>query len=475
LLASKLVNSAKWSTLGRLVNIGSEFIFGVILARVLLPSDFGIVGIISVFIVLSSVFINSGFSQALIRDQTADTKDFSTVFLFNLSLGILTYGFLFLIAPFISDFYEIATLELFLRVLSLSVILSSLAIVQQAIFMKKLDFKILNQVSMISSVISGAIAIALAYNGAGIWSLVIKTLLRDIINTSLLWIRSNWRPVLVFSKTSFRKYFKFGIYLLGSSIVGQLYSSIFVLLIGKMYSPVMLGYYNRAELFRNTLSVNIDQIVTSVTYPALAQFQHDQNAFLGLFEKTMRLSFYVVGILMVGLIFAAEPLIHLLLGEKWLPSVPILQMLCFVGIMFPLNSMNINTFNVIGRSDIYLKYQILSLGGCLLALVIGYQSSLITVLLLFNLLALLSYIGISFVFGRHFNFGFLKQLKCIKSSIFLLFFLSVVLFLTNQIPVNSDFISLILLIVAGLTTIIGSGFIFKNFEFVSIMKNVFKA
>lgn len=465
MLKQKLIASAKWNGLGRLAAMVSDFSFGVILARLLLPGDFGVIAILTVFVAFLGVFVNSGFNQALIREKNVSAIDYNTVFCFNLLVALLVFIISFFSAPFIATFYANSNITLYLRVLSISLFIDAFVLVQQSMLTKRMNFRMLSIISTTSSLLSGITSIVLAFYGFGIWSLIIKSLLRDILILFLTVCVVRWKPQIQFSLISFRQYFKYGVFMLGSSLINQLYINIFSLTVGKVFSPATLGFYNRAELFKNTLSQNIDSIITGVSYPALASLQDDKIEFVNYYKNILQFSFYIVSILMVGLMLNAEALIYLLLGSKWADSIPILQCLCGIGLLFPINSVTINSISVTGRSNIYFKFQSYSIIGSLFSLLLGYYYGIIPMIGGFFIISFLLLIWVVNIFNRLFECSLFDVLKLLRNSILNIFTLSICFYIINLVV--SDFIlRLIINAIVGISIVILNGYLSKAKEFV---------
>ncbi|MFS0576485.1 lipopolysaccharide biosynthesis protein [Sporosarcina sp. 179-K 3D1 HS] len=348
-----------WSFTDLLANHGLQFLIHIILARILLPDSFGLIGMILIFIAISNLFVNSGFSQALIRDQEANRVDYSTVFYFNLGMAILLYGLLFISAGPISEFYNEPQLTMLLRVLGLTMVVNSLGMIQKVLLFKKVDFKTLTKVNLIAVFLSGGTTILLALKGFGVWSLVVNTFLMQSAQTILLWLFTKWRPLWAFSWTSFKKYFTFGYKLLLSELLDTTYNNIYFVIIGRLYSTAAVGYYTNAVKFRDLASLSISIAVQRVTYPVLSSIQDDQDRLKYGYQKIIRTTGFIHFPLMVGLAAIAYPLFNLLLEEKWLPSVIYFQLLCFAGMLYPIHSINLNILQVKGRSDLFLRLEII--------------------------------------------------------------------------------------------------------------------
>ncbi|MCR9081551.1 MAG: lipopolysaccharide biosynthesis protein [Cyclobacteriaceae bacterium] len=420
-LKQKALNGAKWSLLEKVVNIGFEFAVGIVLARILMPSDFGIVAIITVFISFSDTFINSGFSQSLIRNPDVDNRDFSTIFIFNLVVGSLFYFFIFISSSSIAGFYQNNDLILFIKVLTLSILISSFSLVQRVNLIKDMNFKLLSKINIGSSLLSGILALIFAINGFGIWSLILKTLSREILHSYLLWLNSKWRPSVCFDTSKLKNHFKYSSSLLLSGIIGQLYNNVLAITIGKVYSIQILGYYNRAQLFSRTITDNIGGVMTSVSFPALAKVQEDKEKFLDGVRLLLRQIFYVIGILMVLLFFSSKTLIPFLLGDKWTVTGMYIQYLSMVYFIAALNSIIINSISVIGMSKIYLLFQISSFILNVIAIYLGTLNGINTMLMMLIIFNSGLYLAISYVFNGIFNYSIIDQFNDYKKILLVLF------------------------------------------------------
>lgn len=357
-LKSKTIHGLIWSSIERFSVQGVQFVLGVILARILFPSDYGLIGMIAVFLSISQSLIDSGFSQALIQKKNTTEKDYNTVFYFNILTAILVYGILFFLAKPIAVFYGEPILENLTKVVGLNIIFSSFSIVQIAKLSKNLNFKLQTKASLTSVILSGGIGIYMAYKGWGVWALVIQGLLKSGINTLLLFVFTNWRPKLMFSKKSFNSLFSFGSKLLFSGLLNAIFNNIYLIIIGKFYNVKELGYYTRANQFQQLPSETITVILQRVTFPVLSSIQNQHQKLEHYYKKFIRFAAFIIFPLMIGLAVTASPLIIVILTDKWINAVPFLQLLCFVGILYPIHAINLNVLKVKGRSDLFLKLEI---------------------------------------------------------------------------------------------------------------------
>lgn len=348
-----------WSTVERFSVQGVGFIVMILMARILTPDDYGLVAMLTIFIAISQSLVDSGFSQALIRKQDRNETDNSTVFYFNIGVGVLLYLILFLCAPLIADFYNEPILKPITRVISLSVLINSFVVVQRALLTSRIDFKTQAKASMSAAIISGIVGISMAYTGYGVWSIVWYQLTNLTVNVGLLWVLSKWRPRLVYSWKSFRELFGFGSKLAASGILDTLYNNIYLIVIGKIFSAADLGYYTRASQFSQFPSSNLSGIIQRVTYPVLCTIQNDDDRLRNVYCRFLRLSAFIVFPLMIGLAAVAKPLILLLLKEQWSFSIILLQIICFSMMWYPIHAINLNLLQVKGRSDLFLKLEII--------------------------------------------------------------------------------------------------------------------
>jgi teichuronic acid exporter len=346
---------------------------GLVLARLLLPSDYGMIGMLSVFLAISQTFVDSGFSSALIQKNNRTDVDYSTVFFFNIGVGIFFYFLLFFSAPLIAEFYQIPELILLTKVIGINIFITTLSVVQRAKLTINLDFKTQAKASLISVLLGGCVGIFMAFKGYGVWALVIQSLISNGMNTFFLWFFSKWIPMAIFSKESFSSLFSFGSKLLVAGLLNTIFINIYLIVIGKVYNATDLGFYTRAQQFQKMPSENITGILQRVTFPVLSSLQNDEEKLISAFRRFIRMSVFIIMPLMIGLAVVAEPLIRFLLTEKWLPAVPYLQLLCVVGMMYPVHAININILNVKGRSDLVLQLEVIKKLLIVVAILITYR------------------------------------------------------------------------------------------------------
>lgn len=338
---------------------GMGIIFGIFLARLLSPKEFGLLGMIIIFISVAQVFVDSGLSQSLIRKQDCSTNDYSTIFWVNIAIGLLSYLIIWFAAPFIARFYGKPELVSLTRVTSLAIIIGSFTLIQQTILTKDLDFKTLTKASASGTLISGIVSIILALLGYGVWSLVWRTLINQAVRSAVLWNRKKWWPGFFLNRSILRDHFAFGSNILVISLVAALYKNFYNLIIGKNYSDKILGYYTNADQYSLMPSSTISSITNKVSYPVLAEMQDDNQRLKNSIHKLITIVMYISFVIMFGLAVIARPLFAIVLGTKWLPSVVMFQVLCLAYAISPMHIINQNIMKIKGRSDLFLKTEII--------------------------------------------------------------------------------------------------------------------
>lgn len=358
-LKNKTVKGVGWSFIDNLSSSGIAFLVGLVLARLLTPSEYGIMAILTIFIAVSNSIVDSGFSNALIRKTDARRVDYNTVFLFNLLVSGLLYVVLFFAAPSISRFFKEPLLVEVMRVIGWVLVINALAIIPRTLFVKEVNFKTQTKVSLIASISSGVIGIGMALAGLGVWSLVGQQLSRQLLNTLFLWIYCTWRPTWEFSIQSFKELFGFGSKLLLSGLLDTVFKEIHSLVIGRCYTSAQLGQYTRANQFNQIFSSNLTTVIQRVSYPVLSSIQDESERLGEAYRKVIKSTMLISFACMLGLAAVARPLILILIGEKWLPAVGFLQIICFSGMFYPLHAINLNILQVKGRSDLFLRLEII--------------------------------------------------------------------------------------------------------------------
>lgn len=366
---SKVARGFFWSAVERFSVQGISFILSIIIARIVSPSAYGLIVMVQVFLSFSQLFIDGGFANALIQKKDRNEIDYCTVFIFNMGVAVFLYLLLFFIAPFIADFYEEPQLQLLTRVVSLDLVFSSLSIVQRTRLTINLDFKTQTKAGLTAVIVSGTIGVICAYCGLEVWALVVQGLVNQIVISLMLMFYSHWHPRLCFSTVSFRQLFGFGSKLMVANILTSIYINLSNLIIGKKYTSGDLAFYNRGFTFSQFPSTNISETMNRVIYPMLTKVQDDQALLKSEYLKYLHLSHFVVLPLMGLLLVLAEPLIEFVLTEKWLDTVPYLQIFCINFMFYPILQQSSNPIAAIGHSGVLLKYQFLKRGVNLIILI----------------------------------------------------------------------------------------------------------
>ena len=355
------------------------FIISIVLARILTPKDYGIVALINVFISLADVFVTSGFGSALIQKKDADDVDFSTIFYISEIFSIVVYMFLFFIAPYIADFYNNTDLTVIVRVLALKLPLSAFNAIQQAYVSKKMLFKKIFISTTVSSIISGIVGIIVAYLGYGIWALVVQYILNTIIISIALFVQLDWHPQLKFSWASGKPLLSYGWKIVATSFIGTFFNQLRTLLLGKMYTPAELAFYNRGQKFPELVSQNIDGTISTVLFPAISEFNDDLSKVKSMIRRSLRISTFIIMPIMFGMAATSKPIILILLTDKWISSVPYMQYLCIAGAFGTISNTNMQAISAIGRSDVLLKLELVKKPLYLILLLIGLRISVLAV------------------------------------------------------------------------------------------------
>ncbi|WP_075557360.1 lipopolysaccharide biosynthesis protein [Parabacteroides timonensis] len=358
----QVTKSVLWSAIERFSVQGIQFLLSIVIARQLLPSDYGLVAMLSIFMAIAQTFIDGGFANALIQKKDRSETDYSTVFYFNILIALVLYILLYLASPFIAVFYEEMQLEEIAKVAGLVLIVNSFGIVQQAKLTVALDFKRMAFASLIAVLVSGLVGVWMAYSGYGVWTLVYQSLFNNVMRVILIWVYSQWKPRLSFSGQSFYVLFLFGSKLLLSSLLHTIYTNLYTLIIGKKFASVELGYYNRAFTLAQFPSTNLTNVIVRAVYPIQCRIQDDDEQLCNMFLKYMRIACYLIFPIMIGFCAVAEPLVRIILTDKWLPVVPLLQILCIAYMWDPVMKINHTILNVKGRSDYFLYAEILKKG-----------------------------------------------------------------------------------------------------------------
>ena len=439
---------------------GIQFIVQIVLARLLLPEDFGAIALVLVFISVAQVFVQSGFSTALIQKKEVLDIDFSSVFY----LGLVVAGFLYLVmyfaAPFISDYYQKPYLTPVFRVISITLFVGAINSIQNAVVSRHMVFKKLFFSSLGANLISGIIGITAAYLGYGVWALVASQLASDLAITVILWFTVRWRPALLFSLKRLRVLFSFGWKLLTASLLNTLYLQIRTPIIGRMFSLAELGFYNRGQQIPSLVVDNTDGAIQSVMLPALASQQENRNIVKEIVRRAIVTSSFIMFPAMIGLAAVAEPAVKIVLTEKWLPAVPFLQILCMAYALYPIHTANLQAINALGRSDIFLRLEIVKKVIGLIILAVSIPFGIYAIAWGVVLGSLISSFINAYPNLKLLNYSYLEQLKDIMPSLLISLIMGAAVYLFNFLNMPAWQI-LTLQIIAGLILYIGLARVFK--------------
>jgi len=412
----------------------SQFIAGLILARILSPEEFGLVGMITVFVSISQSLSDGGFGDALIRKKDASEADYSTAFYFNLIASAVIFTLLWVTAPAVASFYDRPELVDIERVLGITILINAFGIVQRTKLTKNVNFRMHMRVNLAASVISGVAAIVMALTGFGVWSLVWRSIIRSIISSGMLWYTNRWVPQARFSRDSFRPLFSFGSRLLLSNLIDTIYNNVFLLIIGKFYSASQLGFFTRADQFSRLVSKNLTGTVQRVSYPVLSQVQDENERLREGHRKIIMATMFVTFILMLGMAAFSESMIVTLIGKKWLPAVQYLQLLCLAAILYPLHALTVNILNIKGRTDLILRLEIVKKLLAVPVIVIGIYAGIMWLLAGMVLHSLLCYFINAWYSGRLIGYRVRDQLADIVPSFFVSLLVAVPVWAIRFVP-----------------------------------------
>lgn len=415
-IRNKAIKGVGWSFADNILNQGVTFLVGLVLARLLSPEEYGLIGIIAIFIAVFNSIVDSGFSNALIRKNDAGDADYNTVFITNMVMSVLLFCVMFFGAPVIASFFNRPQLIPLTKVMASVVIINAFAIIQRTILVKKVDFKTQTKVSAIASVASGVVGIGMASGGLGVWSLVGQQLSRQFLNSLFLWVFAKWYPKLQFSLKSFKELFNFGWKLMVSGLIDTVWREIYQVVIGKFYSPATLGQYTRAHQFGSIFSTNLTAVVQRVSYPVLSEIQDDVPKLKNAYKKVIKVTMLITFCCMLGLAAIAEPMIVSLIGDQWLPAVPFLQILCFSMMLYPLHAINLNMLQVQGRSDLFLRLEIIKKIIAVVPLLLGIFVNIYLMLFGSVITGFIAYYLNAFYSGKFLNYSILEQVRDIMPS-----------------------------------------------------------
>lgn len=439
-------------------------IVSIVLARILTPNDFGTVSLVMVFTTIMQVFVDSGLGTALIQKKDADDLDFSSVFYFNFAVCLILYAVMFVVAPIIAVFYNDTSLTSIIRVISLTIIISGMKGIQQSYVSRNMMFKRFFFATLGGTIFSAFLGIGMAYAGCGVWSIVAQQLSNTAIDTLILWITVKWRPKKMFSWERLKCLLSYGWKLLASSLLDTVYNNLRNLIIGKIYTSADLAYYNQGDKFPKVIVTNINASIDSVLLPSMAGQQEHRDRVKSMTRRAIKTSTYIMAPLMMGLMFCAEPVVKLLLTDKWLPCVPYLRIFCFTYMFWPIHTANLNAIKAMGRSDLFLGLEIVKK-------VVGITLLLLTMRI--SVMAMAFSLIISSVFSQIINswpnwklldYNYFEQLRDILPPIIIALLMGVVVYFVGLLQLPT-IIVIFIQIITGATIYIGVSLVLHLEEF----------
>ena len=459
-IKNEVISSLIWKFLERIGTQGVQFIVSIILARLLLPSDYGVVSMILVFTAIANVFIQTGFSTSLIQKKDSDELDFSSVFYISLLIAAICYVILFFAAPIIASFYNMPAITSILRVISLTLFFGAINSVQNARIAKEMKFKKLFLSSLVAILISGATGVLMAYKGFGPWALVGQQIANSIATTIILWFTSGWQPKLMFSINRVKSLLSYGWKILCSALLDTIYQNIYNLVIGKFYSSSTLGNYNKGEQFPKLIAVNVDGAISSVMLPAYSKQQDRKDKLKKMVRRSIVTSSLLLFPMMFGLAAVAETVVKVLLTENWLGCVPFMQLLCIVYALYPINTANLQVIKALGKSDYFLKLEIIKKVIGLIVLIVTLPFGVLQMAIGQVLVAILSTFINAFPNRKLLNYNYFEQIKDLFPSLIISIIMFIIVYSFNFINLNM-YILLFIQILVGVIIYFGLAYIFK--------------
>lgn len=468
-LRNKTIKGTFWSAADAFLGQGITFVVGIVLARLLSPEEYGMIGICLIFTTILNGIVDSGFSNAIIRKKEATNEDYNTMFITNMVVSIVLYALLYFSAPLISSFFQME-LTFIVRVIGLVLIINGLSLTQQTNLTKKIDFKTKTKASIVSAILSGVIGIVMAYTGFGVWALVAQLLSKQTVYTIVLWILNRWMPNFHFNVESFKYMWGFGWKLLVSGLLDRIWAQMYQVIVGKFYSPAILGQYTRGREYANIFSANITSIVQRVTYPVLAEVQDEKERMVSAYRKVIKVTMFVTCVCMISLGAVAEPLIYCLIGEKWHQAATFLPLICISMSLYPLHAINLNMLQVQGRSDIYLYLEIFKKIIAIGPLCIGIFFDIYWMLIGSIVTGLICFFLNTYYTGKKLGYSSWKQLKDVAPSYGVALVIALAVYFLKYLPL-SHWIVLPMQIILGILVFFAVCETIKLSEYIEI-KNI---
>lgn len=459
-LRQETVSSMIWNAFQRFGTMSISFISNIVLARILVPDDFGCIGMLSIFIVLSEVFIDGGFGSALIQKKEVNQVDYSTIFYWNLFIAVCLYVVLFITAPFIAVFYNMPNLQSILQVVSIVLIINGFSVIHTTILTKQLKFKLIAKVNLIASVIGLVASIVAALFGLGVWSLVIKTILSGLIVAVLLWKYNEWRPLFIFSWDSLQSLFSFGGLMLLSRLLNTLFENLQGLVIGKFFTARDLGFYSQARRLDEIPSVSISKIVTNVSFPVFSKIS-DIDSLRNAVQKNILCTTYLLFPLEILLIVVADSLIVFLFSDKWIESIPYFRILCIYSMFVSLNAINTNVYIAMGKSGLYFWIQLIKKVLGIALIWVGLQFGVIGIAWSLSITGILWWVIAAIANGKILNYGFIRQSLDVLPSFCISICVGILTFLLSQCLPDWSLAKLVILTIEYVCSFITLSYLFK--------------
>lgn len=471
-LKDKTVKGIGWSALDNAARYGMQFVIGIVLARLLSPDDYGLLGLVGIFTMVCTALVNGGFTTALIRKKNATDNDYNTVFICNLGMSLMLYVVVFLCAPLIANFFERQELIALVRVSSLGLIIGALGLVQRTRLTKRIDFKTQTKITLVSTVVSGIVGIGMAIAGFGVWALVAQQLTTQALSTILLYIYNRWLPRFRFSTESFHELFGFGWKMMVSALIDSIWKELYQVIVGKFYSPATLGQYTRARHYAKLFSSNLTTVVERVTYPVLSSIQDDKERMVSAYRRIIRTSMFITAVALFSLGAVSEPLIYCMIGPKWHDAATYLPLICITFSLYPLHAINLNMLKVQGRSDLFLGLEVIKKIISLAPLFVGAFVGIIPMLWVNIFVGIIAYFLNSYYSGRLLGYSTWMQLRDIAPSYALAIAIALSVWFLKYLPL-SYWIILPLQLVVGTAVFFCCCKLFKMNEYSEIL-NILK-
>lgn len=435
-LKNKTVKGLGWSAVDNAARYGMQFVIGIVLARLLSPDDYGLLGLTGIFTVVCTALVNGGFTTALIRKKDATDDDFNTAFICNLAMSLLLYAVVFFCAPLIAHFFGRHELVALVRVSSLGLIIGALGMVQQTRLTKRIDFKTQTKITLVSTAVSGLAGIGLALTGFGVWALVAQQLTTHTLTTLQLYLYNRWLPRFSFSSRSFHNLFGFGWKMMVSALIDAIWKELYQVIVGKFYSPATLGQYTRARHYSKLFSSNLTTIVQRVTYPVLSSIQNDKERMVSAYRRIIRTSMFITAVTLFFLGAVSEPLIFCMIGPKWHEAATYLPLICLSSTLYPLHAINLNMLQVQGRSDLFLGLEIVKKIIALAPLFVGAFVGIMPMLWVNIGVGIIAYFLNSYYSGRLLGYSSWMQLRDIAPSYALAAAIALSVWFLQYIPLS---------------------------------------